>query len=167
VGNHLHLDVDDHDHDDDDGDAFLGADTRYAPPVRWLVLLALVGCAPDVPSPRERAAASDLAADAALEHQLVAIPGIAAAHAAIHSEFRDPLTGAMSPATASVLIVVAPSADHASIEAAAHRLAPTATLAIVPGPAPSSTSHKPLAIAALVLVLGAAGFVAWRTRPTA
>jgi hypothetical protein len=135
--------------------------------VRWLLILALVACAPDVPSPRERAAASDLAADTALEHQLLAIPGIASAHAAIHSEFHDPLTGATSPAAASILIVVSPTADRATIEAAAHRLAPTATLAIVPGPAPSSTNHKPLAIAALVLVLGAAGFVAWRTRPTA
>jgi hypothetical protein len=135
--------------------------------VRWLVLFALVACAPDVPSPRERAAASDLGADTALEHQLVAIPGVAAAHAAIHSAFRDPLTGAGSPAAASLLLVISPTADRTSIEAAAHQLAPTATLAIVPGPAPSSSSHKPLLIAALVVVLGAAGFVAWRTRPTA
>jgi hypothetical protein len=124
-------------------------------------------CAPEIPSPRERSAASDLAADVALEHQLVAIPGVASAHAALHSEFHDPLTGATSPAAASLLIVIAPTADRASLEAAAHRLAPTATLAIVPGPTPASSSHKPLAIAALVLVLGAAGFVAWRTRPTA
>jgi hypothetical protein len=135
--------------------------------VRWLLIVSLFACAPDVPSPRERAATSDLAADAALEHQLVAIPGVAVAHAAIHSEFRDPLTGATSRAAASILIIVSPTADRASIESTAHRLAPTATLAIVPGPAPSSASHKPLAIAALVLVLGAAGFVAWRTRPTA
>jgi hypothetical protein len=137
--------------------------------VRWILASALFACAcaPEIPSPRERAATSDLAVDAALEHQLVAIPGVAAAHAAIHSEFHDPLTGATTPAAASLLIVISPTADRTSIEAAAHRLAPTATLAIVPGPAPSSSSHKPLAIAALVLVLGAAGFVAWRTRPTA
>ena len=135
--------------------------------MRWLVLLALVACAPDVPSPRERAASSDLAAATALEHQLVAIPGVTAAHAAIHSAFRDPLTGADSPAAASLLVIVNPSAARAPIEAAAHQLAPTATLAIVPGPTPASTNHQLLAIAGLVVVLGAAGVVAWRTRPTA
>jgi hypothetical protein len=140
---------------------------RYAPALRWLVIVALVACAPDVPSPRERAGVSDLASDAALEHQLVAIPGVVGAHAAIHSAFRDPLTGALSPSAASLLLVVAPTADRAAITAAAHQLAPTATLAIVPGPAPASSSHKPLLIAALVVVLGAAGFVAWRTRPMA
>ena len=124
-------------------------------------------CAPEIPSPRERAASSDLAADAALEHQLVAIPGVAAAHAAIHSAFHDPLTGAESAAAASLLVVIAPTADRSAIEAAAHQLAPTATLAIVIGPAPAASSHKALAIAGLVVVLGAAGFVAWRTRPTA
>lgn len=128
----------------------------------------LLACAPDVPSPRERAAASDLAADTALERQLAAIPGVTAAHAALHTAFRDPLTASSSPAAASVLLVIAPSGDRASIEAAAHQLAPTATLAIVPGPAPArSSSTKPLALAGLIVVLAAAGVVAWRTRPTA
>jgi hypothetical protein len=120
-----------------------------------------------VPSPRERAAASDLAADAALEHQLLSIPGVSAAHAAIHAGFRDPLTGATSPPASTLLVVIAPTADRAAITTAAHQLAPTATLAIVAGPAPASSNHKPLAIAGLVVVLAAAGFVAWRTRPTA
>jgi hypothetical protein len=137
--------------------------------VRWVLASAVLACAcaPEIPSPRERAATSDLASDAALEHQLVAVPGVAAAHAALHSAFRDPLTGATSAAAASLLLVISPSANRAAIEAAAHRLAPTATLAIVPGPAPPSSNHTPLAIAGLVVVLGAAGFVAWRTRPTA
>jgi len=135
--------------------------------VRWVPLLLLLACAPEIPSPRERAASSDLVADAALEHQLVAIPGVASAHAALHSAFRDPLTGAESPAGASLLVVISPGADRAAIETAAHQLAPTATLAIVPGPAPASSNHKLVAIAGLVVVLGAAGIVAWRTRPTA
>ena len=74
---------------------------------------------------------------------------------------------ALRAAAASVLVVIAPAADRSAIEAAAHQLAPTATLAIVTGPAPTPSSHKALAIAGLVVVLGAAGFVAWRTRPTA
>ncbi|MEO6771441.1 MAG: hypothetical protein ABI467_00265 [Kofleriaceae bacterium] len=135
--------------------------------MRWLPILALLACAPEIPSPRERAATSDRAADAALEHQLVAIPGVAAAHAAIHSAFRDPLSGATSPAAASVLIVIGPHTDRGSVEAAAHQLAPSATLAIVIGPAPQTSSNRPLAIAALIVVLGAAGVVAWRTRPAA
>ncbi|HET9990834.1 MAG TPA: hypothetical protein VFQ65_20025 [Kofleriaceae bacterium] len=135
--------------------------------MRWIVLFVVVACAPEVLSPRERAATSDLAADAALEHQLVAIPGVASAHAAIHTAFRDPLSGTTSPPAASLLLVIAPTADRATIEAAAHQLAPTATLAIVTGPAPARSSNtKPLAIAALVVVLAAAGVVAWRTRPT-
>ena len=135
--------------------------------MRWLVLFALVACAPDIPSPRERAATSDLGADVALERQLTAIPGVTAAHAALHTAFRDPLTAATSPAAASVLLVIAPDADRAAITVATHQLAPTATLAIVSGPAPPSSSHKPVAIAALLVVLAAAGVVAWRTRPTA
>jgi hypothetical protein len=138
--------------------------------VRCLLALAILvcACAPEIPSPRERAAVSDLAADTALEHQLLAIPGVTGAHAAIHSAFRDPLTAATSQAAASMLIVIAPTADRGSVATAAHQLAPTATLAIVPGPVPAPSSRgKPLLIAALVVVLGAAGFVAWRTRPTA
>ncbi|MEO8549072.1 MAG: hypothetical protein ABI678_03845 [Kofleriaceae bacterium] len=136
--------------------------------MRWLVILALAACAPAVPTPAERAAASDRSVAVALERQLIAIPGVTTAHAAIHSAFRDPLTGAATPAAASVLLTTAPGADRATIEATTHRLAPAATLALVPGPAPASpSSSKPLAIAALLLILGAAGFVAWRTRPTA
>lgn len=135
-------------------------------PLRWLVLLALAACAPDVPSPAERAAATDRIAATALERQLLAVPGVTSAHAALHTAFRDPLTNATSPAAASILITVAPGADRATIETTAHRLAPAATLALIAGPAPaSSSSGKLLPIAALLSILGAAGYVAWHTRP--
>ena len=135
--------------------------------MRWLVILALVACAPDVPTPTERSAAADGIAAAALERQLLAVPGVANAHAAIHTAFRDPLTSATSPTAASILITTAPGADRVAIEATAHELAPTAAVAIIPGPAPTSSNHEPLAIVGLLVILGAAGYVAWRTRPRA
>ncbi len=128
----------------------------------WAVWAA---CAPDVPSVADRANASDLADQRALERQLLALPNVTGAHALLHRAVTDPLTNATSPASASVVITVA-RGDHVVIEAAAHRLAPTATVVLADAPAPKR--EKPFAaIAALVVILGAAGYVAWRTRPTA
>jgi hypothetical protein len=135
---------------------------------RWIVtLVVLIGCAPDVPSSRERADASDRLEAAALDHQLRAVPGVTGAYAAIHHAFTDPLTGAKSPAAATVLITIAPGADRTAIETAAHQLAPVASIAIVTSPAPATPSRRtPFVIAALVAILAAAGYVAWKTRPT-
>jgi hypothetical protein len=135
--------------------------------LRCLAWIALVGCAPEVPSSRERADASDRVEAAALDHQLRAVPGVTGAYAAIHHAFVDPLTGAKSPAAATVLITIAPDADRTAIETATHQLAPTASVAIVTSPAPATPSRRvPLVIAALVAILAAAGYVAWKTRPT-
>lgn len=134
--------------------------------MRWLVIVALVACAPEIPTPAERATAVDRAAGSALEHQLLTVPGVTGAHAALHTAFREPLTGLVSPASASVLITIAPGADRTTIDRTAHQLAPTASVAIITGPAPAPPpSKKPLAIVALLAILGAAGYVAWRTRP--
>lgn len=127
----------------------------------------LAGCAPDVPSARERADASDRLQASELDRQLHAIPGVTGAYAAIHRAFTDPLTGATTPAAASALITIAPGADRTAIEAAAHQLAPAASLAIIPSPAPASPSRRaPLLIGALVAILATAGYIAWKTRPT-
>jgi hypothetical protein len=138
--------------------------------VRTFLLIAVLGaCAPDVPSVADRAHASDLLEQTALEQQLVALPGVTGAHALLHRAVTDPLTGAASAATARVLVIVDRATGHAVIEAAAHRLAPTATIVLVDAPAaPAGPGDgKPvLAIAALVVILGVAGYVAWKTRPS-
>jgi len=135
--------------------------------VRWIFLVALFSCAPEVPSSRERADASDRVEATALDRQLRAVPGVTGAYAAIHHAFADPLTGAKSPAAATILITIAPGADRTAIEAATHQLAPTASVAIVTSPAPAAPSRRvPLVIAVLVAILAAAGYVAWKTRPT-
>jgi len=65
-----------------------------------------------------------------------------------------------------ITVALAAHAQEPTIEAAAHRLAPTATIVLAEAPAPPR--RPPVAaIAALVVILGAAGYVAWRTRPTA
>ena len=131
----------------------------------FLLLAILGGCAPDVPSLAERAHASDLVDQAALERQLVALPGVSSARALLHRAVTDPLAGMTSPSSASVVVTVEHGAPTATIEAAAHRLAPTATIVIAE--APAAPTHRPpvLAIAALVTILGIAGYVAWNTRP--
>jgi type III secretory pathway lipoprotein EscJ len=131
--------------------------------LRWFVVLAIYSCAPDVPSARERADLSDRGEAAQLDRQLRAVPGVTGAYAAIHTAFTDPLTNAHTGSAASVLIAIAPDADRAAIEAAAHQLAPNASLAIVTSPA---QRRSYLAwIAALVAVLAAAGALAFRYRP--
>ncbi len=134
----------------------------------FLLLAVLGGCAPDVPSLAERAHASDLVDQAALERQLVALPGVSSARALLHRAVTDPLAGMTSPSSASVVVTVEHGAPTATIEAAVHRLAPTATIVIAAAPAaPATPTHRPpvLAIAALVAILGIAGYVAWNTRP--
>lgn len=128
----------------------------------------LVGCAPSVPSAYERAETGDRAEAAALDRQLRAVPGVTGAYAAIHRAFTDPLTGAHSNPATSVLITIAIDADRAAVEHAARQLASTASLAIIAAPAPTTPSKRtPILIAALIAILGAAGYVAWRSRPTA
>jgi hypothetical protein len=120
-----------------------------------------------VPSSYERADASDRAEAAALDRQLLAVPGVTGAYAAIHRAFTDPLTGAHSDPAASVLITIAIDADRATVERTAHQLAPTASLAIITAPSPSTPSKRtPVLILALIAILGAAGVVAWRSRPS-
>jgi hypothetical protein len=134
---------------------------------RWICLLVLASCAPSVPSSYERADASDRAEAAALDGQLLAVPGVTGAYAAIHRAFTDPLTGAHSDPAASVLITIALDADRATVERTAHQLAPTARLAIITAPSPTAPSKRtPVLILALIAILGAAGYVAWRSRPS-
>jgi hypothetical protein len=135
---------------------------------RWICLLVLASCAPSVPSAYERADASDRAEAAALDRQLLAVPGVTGAYAAIHRAFTDPLTGVHSDPAASVLITIALDADRGTIERTAHQLAPTASLAIIAAPSPTTPSKRtPMLIVALIAILGAAGYVAWRARPSA
>ena len=135
---------------------------------RWICILALSGCAPGVPSSHERADAADRAEAATLDHQLLAMPGVTGAYAAIHRAFTDPLTGLHSDPAASVLITISADADRAGIERAAHQLAPNAALAMITAPSPRAPSKTtPVLILALLAILGAAGYVAWRSRPTA
>jgi hypothetical protein len=135
---------------------------------RWICLLVLASCAPNVPSSYERADASDRTEAAALDRQLLAVPGVTGAYAAIHRAFTDPLTGGHSDPAASVLITISIDADRATIERTAHQLAPTASLAIITAPAPTTPSKRtPLLIVALIAIVGAAGYVAWRSRPSA
>jgi hypothetical protein len=82
----------------------------------------LAGCAPVVDAPAERAHASDIAESDRLSAQLGALPGAWSAHATLHRAFREPLTGATSPAVASALVVVEEAADRAALQRAAEAL---------------------------------------------
>jgi type III secretory pathway lipoprotein EscJ len=82
----------------------------------------LIGCAPVVDAPAERAQVTDIAESDRLSAQLGALPGAWSAHATLHRAFREPLTGATSPAVASALIVVEESADRGALQRAAEAL---------------------------------------------
>ncbi len=138
--------------------------------MRWICILLLVvcaACAPSVPSQRERADTADRSEAALLDRQLLQIPDVIGAYAAIHRAFTDPLTGVHSAPAASVLITIAGGADRAEIEHAVQALAPTASVAIVTAPSPSAPRHGPELLIALVAILGIALTIAWRSRPRA
>jgi hypothetical protein len=93
------------------------------PVLRGVVIACvLAGCAPVVDAPAERARAADAAESDRLSAQLGALPGAWSAHATLHRAFREPLTGATSPAVASALVVVEASADRAALQRAAEAL---------------------------------------------
>ena len=74
----------------------------------------MVACAPVVDGPAERARAADVVDGDRLGAALGALPGALSAHATLHHAFRDPLTGASSPPSAAVLVVVDDRADRAA-----------------------------------------------------
>lgn len=87
-----------------------------------VIACGLAGCAPVVDAPAERAHAADIAESDRLSAQLGALPGAWSAHATLHRAFREPLTGATSPAVASALVVVEESADRAALQHTAEAL---------------------------------------------
>jgi type III secretory pathway lipoprotein EscJ len=87
-------------------------------------LTALVdACAPVVDAPAQAARDVDLADGNRLAAELAALPGAWSAHATLHRAFRDPVTNASSPASASVLVVIDDSVDRAATQRAAEALA--------------------------------------------
>ena len=84
-----------------------------------VIACVLAACAPIVDGPAERARAADLADSDRLSATLAALPDAITARATIHHAFRDPLSGATSPATGFALVVVdadpEPTRTHASV----------------------------------------------------
>ena len=87
-----------------------------------VIACVLAACAPVVDAPAERARAGDIADSDRLSAQLGTLPGAWSAHATLHRAFREPLTGATSPAVASALVVVEESADRAALQRDAEAL---------------------------------------------
>jgi type III secretory pathway lipoprotein EscJ len=152
--------------------------------VRFLIVL-LVACAPQIDGPVERQRAIDRDDSARLVAQLAQLPGAVRAEVTLHRPVVDPLSEAVTPASAAVLIVVDDKADRAAIERSAVSLlrgtAPEITDpsivvelgAVRPelttvGPFSVDARSKSRIVAAfaiaLALIAGLAGFVAWRER---
>lgn len=153
--------------------------------MRWLLLLALIGCAPQIEGPIEHQRTADRADADLLSSQLAALPGAVRAEVTLHRPATDPLTDAATPPSAAILVVVDDKADRRTIT--------RSTIALVRGTAPEIpepeivveigatrpvlASVGPFTVeaaskqrlvgalaAALSLIAALAGWIAWRER---
>ncbi len=155
------------------------------PVVRALWILVMVGCAPTIDGPMERARAADQHRAAQLAAQLRLLPSAAATHVMIRTLPPDPFTNAAPAPFASALIVIDDPVHRSSVADAATRLVraavpevlrPEVVIAVTTprpqlasvGPFNVRASARPWLIGALIVGLSLiglfAGFIAWRER---
>jgi len=152
--------------------------------MRALWILAIVGCAPTIDGPIERARLADREDAAALTAQLRALPGATAAEVIIRRPARDPFTNAAPPTMASVVIVIDDPAYRSAIADATtrlvhavvpevnqpeivvqHRVAqPQVVSSKLNVGAPTKSRFSGALIIALSLIAVFAGYIAWRER---
>ena len=116
-----------------------------------LGIVLLVACAPQIDGPIDRQRAIDRDDSTRLAAQLAQLPGAVRADVALHRPAYDPLTGAATPASAAVLVVVDDVADRTAIKRSA--------IALVHGSAPE------IAEPSIVVELGARRPVLARVGP--
>ncbi len=156
-------------------------------PLRILVVWVstIAACAPDVAGPVERQRIADRSDGQELATQLRALPGVVHAEVLLRHAASDPLaTVPPSPAALSIVVIIDDRADRVATSDATRRLARTIAPAIEPvivvevgavrptlakvGPfTVEATSRGPLRAAlsiAFALILGLAGWIAWRER---
>ena len=150
-----------------------------------LLIVAIVACAPQIDGPIERQRTIDRADGDRLAAQLSSLPGAVRAEVTLHRPIIDPLSEAVAPGSAAVLIVIDDRADRAAITRSAIALVrgtapeihePSIVIelgAVRPqlarvGPFTVEASSKPRIVAAfviaLILIALLAGVVAWRER---
>lgn len=151
----------------------------------WVVIAVIVGCAPAVDGPVERAHARDRVDEARLATQLSALPGVVRAEVMLRRAVRDPLGAAnFPPPTATVVAIVDDRADRAEIRATARVLARAVAPEVEPvivveigAIRPSLATLGPFTIEAgsrgplraalaigLAMIVGLAGWIAVRER---
>jgi hypothetical protein len=153
--------------------------------VKTLLLVVLVACAPSVDGPVERQRAADRADAERLTAQIAALPGVVRAEVMLHRAARDPLSTAPAVAsTASFVVIVDDKADREATKASARMLSRAVVADVEPaivvelgairpelakvGPfTVEQHSRGPLRVAlgiAFAVILGLAGWIAWRER---
>jgi type III secretory pathway lipoprotein EscJ len=146
------------------------------------LLILVAACAPEIGDHQRAVDAED---SARLAVQLQELPGAIRADVALHRPVTDPLAQKTSPASAAIVLVVDDRADRAALEATARKLA-RATAPEIPDPqiaialgatrpelarvgpfsvdARSKHALQATLAAALALIAGLAGWIAYQTR---